>query len=109
MPKQGVVNVNLDDHAHDIQALLINPNWKVPSRNGVPSKKGKEGVTIEDFRKLRISERLMKDGIVFIWNEKELMSPIIKFFEEQGMNYIENVCWVMLDESKREGRLIVFN
>jgi hypothetical protein len=47
----------------------------------------------------------MIDGLVFIWVEKELISQIIKYFESQDMIYVENICWVMLDESKREGKL----
>ena len=45
----------------------------------------------------------MVDGLVFIWVEKELIAKIIKYFESQDMQYVENVCWVMLDEAKAQG------
>ena len=47
----------------------------------------------------------MIDGIVFVWVEKEIISDIIKIFENQDMIYVENVCWVMLDEAKKKGIL----
>lgn len=50
----------------------------------------------------------MIDGLVFIWVEKEIISDIIKIFEKQDMIYVENVCWVMLDETKRKGNFIHF-
>jgi hypothetical protein len=64
--------------------------------------KGK-GLTIEDFQQLKFSKNLMIDGLVFIWVEKEIISDVIKHFETQDMQYVENVCWVMLDETKRKG------
>lgn len=39
----------------------------------------------------------MKDGLVFIWVEKEFISDIIKVFEAGDFFYVENVCYVMLD------------
>lgn len=47
----------------------------------------------------------MIDGLVFIWVEKEIIRPIIKILEKQDLIYVENVCWVMLDESKRKGKV----
>jgi hypothetical protein len=44
----------------------------------------------------------MIDGLAFVWVEKEIISEVIKIFEKQDMMYVENVCWVMLDETKRE-------
>lgn len=48
----------------------------------------------------------MIDGLVFIWVEKEIISEVIKHFETQDMQYVENVCWVMLDETKRKCKFI---
>jgi hypothetical protein len=44
----------------------------------------------------------MIDGLAFVWVEKEIISDVIKIFEKQDMMYVENICWVMLDETKRE-------
>lgn len=43
----------------------------------------------------------MKDGIVFLWIEKELIAEIIKIMEQKDFYFIESLCWVMLDETKR--------
>lgn len=44
----------------------------------------------------------MKDGLLFIWVEKEYLSQIIKVLEEQDFVYVENMCYVMLDQNKKE-------
>lgn len=44
----------------------------------------------------------MKDGILFVWVEKELIYEVILFFEKQGFAYIENMCYVMLDHKEKE-------
>ena len=43
----------------------------------------------------------MKDGLLFIWVEKEYISDIIKCLEDQDFFYVENVCYVMLDQTKK--------
>ena len=45
---------------------------------------------------------VMKDGLVFIWVEKEYISKLIKCFEAQDFFYVENMCYVMLDQNKKE-------
>lgn len=42
----------------------------------------------------------MKNGIVFIWSEKELLHDIIKVMEKKEFVYIENLVMVMLDPMK---------
>lgn len=51
----------------------------------------------------------MREGILFIWVEKELMYEIIVMFEAQGFSYVENACHVMLDRSQRESTLKMSN
>lgn len=46
----------------------------------------------------------MKDGLVFIWVEKEIIFELIKFFEEQDFTYVENVCYVMLDQNQKKSK-----
>ena len=41
----------------------------------------------------------MRDGIVFIWAEKEYIYDIIIQLEMQSLKYVENMCWVKLDTS----------
>lgn len=58
----------------------------------------KSYVDIKDFLKLQIPRSVMKDGIIFIWVEKEYISPVIKHLETQDFSYVENVCYVMLNQ-----------
>ena len=58
------------------EGILINPRWAEYKFNyskqiieAVPN----TGLTIEDFKKLVIDEDVMRDGILFIWVEKELI------------------------------------
>lgn len=44
----------------------------------------------------------MKDGILFVWAEKELIYEIIIHFETQGFAYIENLCHIFLDPNECE-------
>ena len=46
----------------------------------------------------------MQDGIIFIWVEKEYIMDVCKFLEGQEFYYVENMCWVMLDETMKEGK-----
>jgi len=58
------------------------------------------GITIQEFKKLRIPDSVMREGILFVWTEKELMYEIIQHFESMGFYYVENLCYVMLDPSQ---------
>ena len=44
----------------------------------------------------------MKDGLLFIWVEKEIISRVVDLLEEQDFYYVENMCFIMLDQNKRE-------
>ena len=39
-------------------------------------------MTIEEFAQLNFSKNLMIDGLVFVWVEKEIISPVIKVLEK---------------------------
>ena len=41
----------------------------------------------------------MSDGMLFVWVEKEYLSAIMKHFEAQDFEYVENLCYVMLDQN----------
>jgi hypothetical protein len=82
-----------------VQAVLINPPWE----NSFTKDKQSKKVSIEEFKKnFKIPTTVMKDGLVFIWVEKELISDLIKVFEAQDYFYVENVCYVMLDQQKKK-------
>lgn len=46
----------------------------------------------------------MKDGLVFIWVEKEIIYDLIKCFEAQDFTYVENVCYIMLDQNFKKSK-----
>ena len=57
---------------------------------------------IEELKKLIIPPDVMKEGMLFIWAEKELIGEILDHFEPQGFDYVENMVYVMLDPSMKE-------
>jgi hypothetical protein len=59
---------------------------------------------MKEFSKLVFPITLMKEGILFVWVEKEYIMDVCKFFELQKFFYVENMCWVMLDETMKKGR-----
>lgn len=50
----------------------------------------------------KIPKEVMKDGLVFIWVEKEIIHDLIKVFEKEDFFYVENVCYVMLDQKYKK-------
>mmetsp|Transcript_27465 Transcript_27465/g.36738 ORF Transcript_27465/g.36738 Transcript_27465/m.36738 type:complete len:83 (+) Transcript_27465:1029-1277(+) len=44
----------------------------------------------------------MKEGMLFIWVEKELIGEILRHFEAQGFDYVENMVYVMLDSTLKQ-------
>lgn len=99
----------------DVEGILISPNWS-PHRFDQKLKKcvaekpeGSNTITIDEFKMLKIPESVMRDGILFIWVEKELIYEIIKFFEDQKFEYIENLCHVMLDRTQIESTKLMKN
>jgi hypothetical protein len=78
----------------------MNPPWE----NSYAAEKQGKKICIDEFKKnFKIPTSVMKDGLVFIWVEKELIFDLIKCFEKEDFFYVENVCYVMLDQiQKRE-------
>jgi len=70
--KNPIQTVNLAAHAQDVQAIMINPPWSYASKKTF-KKKGKT-LDFEEFSRLHIPTSVMKDGLVFIWVEKEVIS-----------------------------------
>jgi hypothetical protein len=58
---------------------------------------------MEEFSQLVIPKSVMTDGILFIWVEKEYIMDVVEFLEKQEFFYVENMCWVMLNEDMKEG------
>jgi len=89
-----VIDSDLKQYGSDLQALFINIKWQ--------TKYVQDGVRIEDFKKLDLNKKLMKNGIVFIWSQKEILGKLFKIMEEKGFFYIENFVIALLDASKAD-------
>lgn len=48
----------------------------------------------------------MKNGIVFIWSEKEILGKLIHIMEEKGFFYIENMAIALIDSSRIDEYMI---
>jgi hypothetical protein len=44
--------------------------------------------------------KAMKEGIIFIWVEKDYLSEVLQFFEDQDIKYVENLVWAKLTNQK---------
>ena len=75
--------------------MLMTPDWKTAE-----NPKGK--FTIDNLfhliflkinlrEKMTISKKVMKNGIVWLWAEKEYLSDIISIMSRKNFVYIENV------------------
>lgn len=91
----SILDNDLESYGEDLEALLLNPPWG-------------QDYSFKDFTKLRLPLGLMKEGLIFIWVEKELIADIIDYFEGQGIKYVENVVWVKLDTSKQNCNQLFF-
>ena len=101
-------------YARDVQAILVNPPWDCSNpmlgyesntskgSNQSCKKNSDQRISIRDFcEHFVIPKEVMKDGLLFIWVEKEIISQIIKHLESQDFYYVENVCYVMLDQNMK--------
>jgi len=57
---------------------------------------------MDEFSQLVIPKSVMQDGILFIWVEKEYIMDVFSFLEKEEFYYVENMCWVMLNEEMKE-------
>jgi hypothetical protein len=53
---------------------------------------------------LNLPKSLIRDGLVFIWVEKEINFYINVFMEAQGFVYVENFAWLRLNPKMKEGK-----
>lgn len=94
---------NMSKHIKNAQAILINPPWDSIVGTRGAHNEGSGRITVDEFcQNLKIPMDVMKDGLLFIWVEKEYISKLIKFFEELQFYYVENMCYIMLDQNKKE-------
>ena len=75
---------------------------KEPGSGG--SYKSEKTIRIEELKKLVIPPEVMKEGMLFIWAEKELIFDVIRHFEAQGFDYVENMTYIMLNPAQKNGK-----
>lgn len=47
-----------------------------------------------------MNDRLINNGIVFIWGASNNIGSLFDYFSQQGFQYVENFMFVMLDRNK---------
>ena len=85
-----ILTTDLSNYAKDLQAILINPPWS----NKAPK------YEFNKFSKLKLPISKMKEGLIFIWTEKEYIHDVVDYFETIGIKYVENMVWITLDSNK---------
>eukprot|EP00828_Plagiopyla_frontata_P010916 TRINITY_DN1595_c0_g1_i2.p1 TRINITY_DN1595_c0_g1~~TRINITY_DN1595_c0_g1_i2.p1 ORF type:complete len:372 (-),score=79.59 TRINITY_DN1595_c0_g1_i2:523-1638(-) len=106
--EDSISDLNLDKYAYQAQAILMTPQWKTPEN---PT----GNFTLEDLQKIQISKKVMKNGIIWLWAEKEYLSEIISIMAKKNFTYIENVNIIQLNAEKsaeylnQEQRMIIDN
>lgn len=53
---------------------------------------------------MKIPLKCMKEGLIFIWVERDMMSEVIEYFEEKGIKYVENMIWVKLNSKNKSSK-----
>lgn len=77
----------------------MNPPWNLrEDKKKIPGR-----ISFDEFKEsFDLPTEVMRDGLVFIWVEKEVIFDLIEFFSEHwNLSYVENVCYVMLDQTKK--------
>jgi hypothetical protein len=85
-----IVSSDLNNYAKDLQAILINPPWS----NKAPK------FDYNKFSKMKLPLNKMKEGLIFIWTEKEHIHDVVFYFENMDIKYVENMVWITLDTNK---------
>ena len=91
-----LMSTNFDSYANDLETILIKTPW---------SKK----FDFSKFCKIKFPLSKMKEGLIFVWTEKEFIADVVDFFEEKGIKYVENLVWMMLDEEKHGNQFLIFS
>jgi hypothetical protein len=87
---EDMMSAKYEQYADDMQGIFINIEWNV---NRIESH-------MEEFKKLKLSNEFIDNGIIFIWAEKELIADIVDHFESQGFKYVENLIISQLSMKK---------
>lgn len=86
-----IYKADLSSYGEDLQALFIN-------LMGTPLDLKER--KLKQLQELEINKKLMKNGIVFLWSEIEILADILKLMDKKNFKYIEHFTIVHLS-SKR--------
>ena len=84
---EKIYKADLSKYAEDIQALFINFTGYPFCQNEMKLKR---------LQELDINKKLMKNGIVFLWSEIEILQDLMKIMEKKNFKYIEHFTIVHL-------------
>lgn len=98
-----ITSVNLNNYAEDLEAILVNPPWE--NKTTAHSKL----FNMDNFVKLNLPLKKMKEGLIFVWTEKEYISDLVYYFEEMGIKYVENLVWVALNPENKSNHPLRIN
>lgn len=62
---KNIERQDLENYARNVEAILMNPPWNFKKKSS-----SEPGVSIEDFRHLKLPRVLINDGLLFIWTDK---------------------------------------
>jgi hypothetical protein len=89
----SVLGANLETYTDNLQAILVNPPWS--STFG-----------FNEFTKIKLPLNKMKEGLIFVWTDKEHISDIVYYFEKQDIKYVENLVWIMLNPDNKGNQIL---
>jgi len=69
----------------------------------------KKAITFKQFKRLKLPEKLISNGIVLIWSHKKILMELLEHMTNLGFSYIENLAFVQLSCKKILKHLIEKN
>jgi len=86
--EEDIFSFDFNKIGNDFQAIYMDPPLLLPGEEEIPGK-----ITIQQFASLKIS-RLVKQGFLFIWCEKEYIPNLLEICDKWGFKYVENFTWI---------------
>lgn len=83
-----IISFDLTTLGQKFVGVLMDVPWLLPHHSITTHR-----VTTEDLYKLRI-DKIVNNGLIFVWVEKEVISACVKLFSKWGFSYVENLVWI---------------
>jgi len=71
------------------QGILMDPPWQLPNEP-----RQVDRLTPEQFAKVKVTDKVIPKGLIFIWVPKELIPQVVNTMGRWGFLYVENLVWV---------------